>query len=105
RSQRMCSRMARENMTTALPLDAVESHGSRNLFSSAEVTMDPRYPNVPFCFASVAALISPAIAARYSDEAKLIRLTPAAASSATLKDFPTTPTIQFTGLETAEQTF
>ena len=44
--------------------------------------------------------MSPVIAARYSEVARLTRRTPAAASSATENDFPGIPTMKFTGFDT-----
>ena len=76
----------------------------KNLTNSAVVIVLSRYLNVPGCLISVAASIKPVIAARYSDEAKLMRLTPAAISSGTLNDLPRIATMKFTGLETAAQT-
>ena len=46
----------------------------------------------------------PAMAARYSDVARLMRRTPASRSSATLKDLPLMPTMKFTGLRHAAHT-
>ena len=44
------------------------------------------------------------VAARYSDVARLMRLTPAAASSSTENDFPLIPAMKLTGFEMAAHT-
>ena len=45
------------------------------------------------------------MAARYSDVARLMRLTPQSASSRTENDFPLMPTMKLKGLLSAEQTY
>src|SRR5262249_40455129 len=82
----------------------MRNHSGRNLYSSAPVIAFSRYPNVPFCLASEAASTRPVIAARYKEEAKLIRLTPASINPATLNDLPRIVAMKFTGFDTAEQT-
>jgi hypothetical protein len=75
-----------------------------SVFNSSVVTHRSRKPNFPLSITSFAASRKPVIAARYSEVARLMRLTPAAASSFTEKDFPLIPTMKLTGLDTAAQT-
>jgi len=49
--------------------------------------------------------MKPLIAARHSDVARLTRFTPAASSSATLKDLPLIPTMKLKGFFSEPQTF
>jgi len=72
--------------------------------SSSVVTERSMNPNSPESRTSRAASTKPVIAARYSDVARLIRRTPAAASSGTEKDLPFIPTMKLNGFEIAEQT-
>src|SRR5260370_42208248 len=74
------------------------------LHSSAVVTHRSRKSNCPASLTSQAASSSPLIAARYSEVAMLMRLTPASASSPTENDFPLIPAMKLTGFDTAAQT-
>src|SRR6267143_562149 len=81
-----------------------ESQFSMKRLSSGVVSARSRSPKLPFSLTSRAASSRPLIAARYSELARLIRRTPAAWSSATLKDLPLMPAMKLTGLDTAAHT-
>jgi len=59
---------------------------------------------VPCSRTSFAALSNPVIAARYSEVARLMRLTPAADRAATVNDLPLIPTMKLNGLVVAAHT-